>query len=292
MRRFLSLPLAAAAFALTFGQGSSASAGFILGLDGEGNIYQIDTSNAVATQIKNYADVGGDFSPNALAYDGSTYYYTSFGQDPTKWYKNGAVVIDSVTTNPLELPGPSSTGEVASGATYNGQYFYGNSDGSLYKIPTTSTDASDAVQIRGPQTPPPNTYEYGDLVFSPSGELFVSYNGVGLEKLNPADGTSDGVIGGQEAPNGSGKWAGLGFDLMNGMLYGVAGDGVGGSELYKLDPTGGAKAVVGGITYNNESLFLTDAATAVPIPGAVWLFGSGVLGLLGVGYSRKRKAAA
>ena len=32
--------------------------------------------------------------------------------------------------------------------------------------------------------------------------------------------------------------------------------------------------------------------TAVPIPGAVWLFGSGVLGLLGVGYSRKRKAAA
>ena len=30
----------------------------------------------------------------------------------------------------------------------------------------------------------------------------------------------------------------------------------------------------------------------VPIPGAVWLFGSGVLGLLGIGYSRRRKAAA
>jgi hypothetical protein len=30
----------------------------------------------------------------------------------------------------------------------------------------------------------------------------------------------------------------------------------------------------------------------VPLPGAAWLFGSGVLGLLGIGYSRKRKAAA
>ena len=34
------------------------------------------------------------------------------------------------------------------------------------------------------------------------------------------------------------------------------------------------------------------SVTPVPIPGAVWLFGSGVLGLLGVGYSRRRKAAA
>ncbi len=31
---------------------------------------------------------------------------------------------------------------------------------------------------------------------------------------------------------------------------------------------------------------------AVPLPGAVWLFGTGVLGLLGIGYTRRRKAAA
>jgi hypothetical protein len=31
---------------------------------------------------------------------------------------------------------------------------------------------------------------------------------------------------------------------------------------------------------------------ATPIPGAVWLFGSGVLGLLGIGYTRRRRAAA
>ncbi|MGF1641741.1 MAG: hypothetical protein ACFCUO_12395 [Rhodospirillales bacterium] len=39
-------------------------------------------------------------------------------------------------------------------------------------------------------------------------------------------------------------------------------------------------------------LVFFDSTTAVPIPGAVWLFGTGLLGLLGIGYSRRRKAAA
>ena len=29
-----------------------------------------------------------------------------------------------------------------------------------------------------------------------------------------------------------------------------------------------------------------------PIPGAVWLFGTGLLGLLGIGYTRRRQATA
>jgi hypothetical protein len=32
--------------------------------------------------------------------------------------------------------------------------------------------------------------------------------------------------------------------------------------------------------------------TSTPIPGAAWLFGTGLLALLGVGYSRRRRAAA
>ncbi|MGF1641939.1 MAG: hypothetical protein ACFCUO_13410 [Rhodospirillales bacterium] len=31
---------------------------------------------------------------------------------------------------------------------------------------------------------------------------------------------------------------------------------------------------------------------AVPLPGAVWLFGSGLLAMLGIGYTRRRRAAA
>ncbi len=38
--------------------------------------------------------------------------------------------------------------------------------------------------------------------------------------------------------------------------------------------------------------FQVSDVTPVPLPGAVWLFGSGVLGLLGIGYSRRRQAAA
>jgi hypothetical protein len=51
---------------------------------------------------------------------------------------------------------------------------------------------------------------------------------------------------------------------------------------------GSARLIYAAANGNPEVL----EVTAVPIPGAVWLFGSGVLGLLGVGYSRKRKAAA
>ena len=36
----------------------------------------------------------------------------------------------------------------------------------------------------------------------------------------------------------------------------------------------------------------TTGFATTPIPGAVWLFGTGLLGLLGIGYSRRRQAAA
>ena len=46
-------------------------------------------------------------------------------------------------------------------------------------------------------------------------------------------------------------------------------------------------------TYSNEYVAtgITGFATT-PIPGAVWLFGTGLLGLLGIGYTRRRRAAA
>ena len=43
---------------------------------------------------------------------------------------------------------------------------------------------------------------------------------------------------------------------------------------------------------NTDFAIASITHTVVPIPGAVWLFGSGVLGLLGIGYTRRRRAAA
>ena len=40
------------------------------------------------------------------------------------------------------------------------------------------------------------------------------------------------------------------------------------------------------IIYTDKQVLLTATATAVPVPAAVWLFGSGLLGLVGVARRR------
>jgi hypothetical protein len=49
--------------------------------------------------------------------------------------------------------------------------------------------------------------------------------------------------------------------------------------------------ILGKVTLGtNGTLTFAANASAVPLPAAVWLFGSGLMGLVGV--SRRRKAAA
>ena len=49
---------------------------------------------------------------------------------------------------------------------------------------------------------------------------------------------------------------------------------------------------LGQISFNGTVLSFTGNTTSpVPIPGAVWLLGSGVLGLLGIGRRRERTGA-
>jgi len=60
-----------------------------------------------------------------------------------------------------------------------------------------------------------------------------------------------------------------------------------------ITPTGGWNSFVGGSNapLNNSYPFAVDltVTSVVPVPAAVWLFGSGMLGLIGV--ARRRKAA-
>jgi len=81
-------------------------------------------------------------------------------------------------------------------------------------------------------------------------------------------------------------------------LYGqgpdTSGNHLGASlNLYALTGNGGAGQVQSYVLANNLTLSATGqltASPAVPLPAAVWLFGSGLLGLLGVG--RRRAATA
>jgi hypothetical protein len=65
-------------------------------------------------------------------------------------------------------------------------------------------------------------------------------------------------------------------------LYGLTSDGTSADLAYLL----------GTFSFNGTTLTFTGESTAVPIPAAAWLFGSGLLGLLGISRRRRDAAAA
>lgn len=87
-------------------------------------------------------------------------------------------------------------------------------------------------------------------------------------------------------PMGSGAWAGNGEGLADVTCAVDCGDG----DTFTLDYSAtvpmGDPSGFGGVGYQ---LQLVGTVSAVPVPAAVWLFGSGLLGLVGV--ARRRKAA-
>jgi hypothetical protein len=87
---------------------------------------------------------------------------------------------------------------------------------------------------------------------------------------------------GQGNTGGSTNLYGQGADQSGLALGGVA-------NLYGLTGNGNAGKEQSYLLSNNLTLSSTGNLSSVPLPAAVWLFGSGLLGLIGVG---RRKAAA
>lgn len=88
---------------------------------------------------------------------------------------------------------------------------------------------------------------------------------------------------------GSGAWLGGGA-AADGVAQVICGIDCGNGDIYTLTYSAtvleGSPSNFGGSQY---LLSLTGTVSAVPVPAAIWLFGSGLLGLVGV--ARRRKAA-
>ena len=67
-------------------------------------------------------------------------------------------------------------------------------------------------------------------------------------------------------------------------LYGISANGASAGQVLGYD--------LGSITFDGNTLSFTGNTPTVPLPAAAWLFGSGLLGLLGIGRRRNVAAAA
>jgi hypothetical protein len=121
--------------------------------------------------------------------------------------------------------------------------------------------------------------------------LSVGLNG-DLKTLNTGTldafgGTSNGIIGTPQSSNvnlnfyGEGFISGIGIGS-SAKLYGVTANGATAGQVLGYD--------LGAISFDGSTLTFTG--NTVPLPAAAWLFGSGLLGLLGIGRRRNVAAAA
>jgi hypothetical protein len=144
---------------------------------------------------------------------------------------------------------------------------------------STAPDASSIVQAATA------TLENSALNSGLNGDLKT----LNLGTLDAFGGTSNGVIGTPQSSDVNLNFYTEGF--ISGSAIGTA------AKLYGVTANGNTAGQVlgydlGSITFDGSTLSFTGNTPTVPLPAAAWLFGSGLLGLLGIGRRRNVAAAA
>ncbi len=140
----------------------------------------------------------------------------------------------------------------------------GRNSTKLYAI-DTGTGA--ATAIGGPRR---GAKSSGDLAFDSSGNLYLAGHGRRGDSLLSVDAAT----GAQTTVGGTGVVDLYGLAYLGGVMYAASG-----TNIYAMDLATGVLGTA--VSFAGQGITAAYGATAVaPVPRAVWLFGSGLLGLL------------
>lgn len=221
--------------------------------DYAGRLGTVDVDNGSVNVIGNMGVVMTDiaFDPNG----------NLFGMSFTRLYSidSSAATVSQIGAH--GIPGGNSLVFGTDGTLYAG----GTSTRHLFEI-NTNTGVSTDIGNMG-------FYSAGDLAFN-HGDLFLSSKNNQLVEIDLTNGSSGTAVG----PFGFSDVYGMATGD-DGILYGVSG-----TSIFSINMSTGAGTLVSnygghGLGTAYGSSFVTEAV--VPIPGAAWLLGSGLIGFVG-----------
>ena len=256
----------------------AANAGTILGIDAN-SLYTVDTTTGNASVLTGLGTLGaGGRGANGLAYDPIT--NTAFYQrdDSLYYYRVG--------TGTFGGGGLSMVGQqVASGAFYNGAYYYVGNTSTLFRVAVTPFQQGFTFS-RSVVTTLNNSGAYGDIAINAQGLLFGSASG-NFFSVDLANNNQQTLL------SSSSRQTQLAYD--GGQLFAVATGGATSDGLntptgtfYTVTSTGAFTATGAVARLNGTALALNDTSSfqAVPEPSAFAALSLGAVALL-----KRRKRA-
>jgi hypothetical protein len=247
----------------------------LLGSGQSGRLFSINTTTGAGTLIgiSPIASTEIEFGEDTLYSEGANGDSNLYTIDPSNAAVTGTIPHPCCALNGLEFVGN----------TLYGTRIIEPRGPSTLEIVNTTTGAFTTVGPTGLGPIPGLAYEtstntmWGVTGRSPQSSLVTIDLATGLATLG--QGLFDTSTGAPIPFIGS-------IEFLNGVLY--AGD----VQTGDIDKIGGfysVNTVTGGATYIGNTGFRISGLTAIPIPAAAWLFGSGLLGLVGI--ARRKKAA-
>ena len=247
--------------------------------DSTGAIYDVDVGTRAATLFAT-----PDVTMRDIAFVGNVLY----GIDESKLYTIDPTDPSNSTTTPV--------GDLASSGDNTGMNALFYDGATLFGMSFTQ---SDLFTIATSGTGPLATAVGFDWDFTSEGDIEQSTTSGNLYVTTTTDGSATSSDFNEITKIGTTPVGGVSFDTGVNDVWGLAyfGStlyGAAGSNLYTIDPNTTTVTDQGTITLaSGGDLEVAFGATRpVPLPAAAWLFGSAMLGMIGVGRYARKKASA